>query len=955
MRRIRVIRAALALGVALDGVSFGQEPESLPLASDEALAAFSVDPGYAVELVASEPLTVDPVAIDWGFDGKLWVAEMADYPYGMDGEGKPGGRVRYLEDTDGDGRMDRSTLFIEGLSFPTSVMAYYRGVLIAAAPDLLYAEDKNGDGKADVRMVLATGFMEGNQQLRMNSLRWGLDGLVYGAAGGHHAGFGAQNRVRIGLKTEVALGSGDFRFVPDSMHLERLAGPSQFGRVRDDWGHWFGVQNSFPLWHYVLEEVALNRNPHVPLPDVRQQLRGAQPRVFGAKPSQKRFHGFDHVGRYTSACGPCIYRDDWLFPDSVGVTHAFTCEPFSNLVQHHHLTRTGVTFEGKRAPTVSETDFLASSDRWCRPVMTRTGPDGALWVVDMYRYMIEHPDWLPQEGRDELKPHYRHGDDRGRIYRVVRKDAPRKEVPKLVGEPVQVLVDHLTNPNGVVRDAAQRLMSVKQEPGVYYMPGIGSDPNVDILPALHELVKGHPSAKVRAQAFWTLTTIGWPDPKMPAWMVQDPHPEVRRLALESPYVTRDLVRQLASDLDPRVRLDAAIALGDSEAEEDGKVLLALARRDDLDRYTKAAVISSIPNHFGVFARAAGELRHHESILQALLSMAPNYGGDAEVLLDQAIASQVPQALDFRLLAHWLDIVREGEPLKDWSGLMGQARRRAGDAEADEALRVSALGLVGRRAVAWDGDRVILQDCLSPKTPLDVQKAALLALRRSGQEEAPRLLLGRWNQLSPSFRSLAVDSLIDEKAWRVVLIGQLRRESLTGNDFNASQRQRLTKIEPSAREWLEAAPGREEAMKKHAGALQLDGEARFGRAIFMERCALCHEVDGEGKAIGPDLRAVTNRDPAALYASIIDPNRAVEPLYQAYTATSRDGTIHYGVLKQELGHSVTLQTLDGMEHQLLRRDLESLETNQASLMPEGLEVGLSDEALADLIAFVQAIR
>ena len=163
--------------------------------------------------------------------------------------------------------------------------------------------------------------------------------------------------------------------------------------MRDDWGDWFGVQNSHPIWHYVLDDRYLRRNNEVTFPDIRRQLRPpSNPPVFSAKPPQKRFHSFNNSGHYTSACGPAIYRDEILFGASDDVTHAFTCEPFHNVVQHHWLTNDGVSFQGQRAETNEAFDFFASADRWCRPVLVRTGPDGALWVVDMYRYLIEHPD-----------------------------------------------------------------------------------------------------------------------------------------------------------------------------------------------------------------------------------------------------------------------------------------------------------------------------------------------------------------------------------------------------------------------------------------------------------------------------------------------------------------------------------------------------------------------------------
>ena len=197
-------------------------------------------------------------------------------------------------------------------------------MLVTAAPDILFLKDSDGDGKADVRTKLFSGFNEGNQQLRTNGLRWGLDGWVYCANGGHHVNYGTAVSIVSTITGEkIALGSRDFRIKPDTGELDPLSGPSQFGRTRDATGHWFGVQNSFPLWHYVLEDSYLRRNPHVAPPSPKVLLTGSNPQVFPASPQEKRFHSFEQAGHFTSACGPTIYLDSLLFPDTPH--HACLC------------------------------------------------------------------------------------------------------------------------------------------------------------------------------------------------------------------------------------------------------------------------------------------------------------------------------------------------------------------------------------------------------------------------------------------------------------------------------------------------------------------------------------------------------------------------------------------------------------------------------------------------------
>lgn len=216
-------------------IAFDMPPPKSPA---EALASFRVRSGFRVELVAAEPVVVNPVAFDWDAAGRLWVVEMRDYPLSLDGQGQPGGVVKVLADDDGEGRCERASVFLEGLPFPTSVLPWRKGALIATAPDLLYAEDTDGDGRADVRTVLFTGLTPGNQQHRFNGFEWGLDGWIY-AANGDSSG-----KVR-SLKTgaEVSISGRDFRFRPDTGEVETVSAQTQFGLRRDDWGRRFGNNN----------------------------------------------------------------------------------------------------------------------------------------------------------------------------------------------------------------------------------------------------------------------------------------------------------------------------------------------------------------------------------------------------------------------------------------------------------------------------------------------------------------------------------------------------------------------------------------------------------------------------------------------------------------------------------------------------------------------------------------
>lgn len=367
--------------------------ESAPaaLSPEDALKSIHIAPGFQVELMACEPNVQDPIAFAWGADGKLWVVEMGDYPLGIDGKGKFGGRVKFLESTHGDGKYDKATVFLDNLGFPTGVMPHGKGVLVTCAPDIFYAEDTDGDGKADVRIVLFTGFKKGNQQHRVNSLVWGLDNWIHCANG--HSG-GKVTSLKTGETVDTS--GRDLRIHPDDGRIELTTGITQYGRARDDWGNWFGNDNSNPIFHFVLDDRYLRRNPHAAAGRVRVDI-SEQPgvsRVYPISRTLPRFNDSYAANHFTSANSAIVYRDD-LFGKFSNST--FVSEPVHNLVHREVIAPTGVTFTSHRSGGELESEFLASSDNWFRPTMLQTGPDGALWVADMYRAVIEHPEWIPGE------------------------------------------------------------------------------------------------------------------------------------------------------------------------------------------------------------------------------------------------------------------------------------------------------------------------------------------------------------------------------------------------------------------------------------------------------------------------------------------------------------------------------------------------------------------------------
>ena len=455
LRRELTRAVVVSCAFAIASVARAQGPVVTPRSPDEALAKFVLaDPELLIELAAAEPDVASPVAIAWDERGRLYVAEMLDYP-----DATTAGRIRRLEDRDGDGRYERSIVFAEGLPFPNGVMPCYGGVLVTAAPNIWYLRDQDGDGRADERRVVLTGFGEGNTQLRVNGLEWGLDNWIYLANGRSD---GEVRALDDPPSRAVSIRRRDLRFrlrarpgPGTTVQVEAIAGFSQFGLAHDDWGNRFPSWNTIPIRHVVVEQQSLDRNPYLAeTSSVASILDGADGgRIFSISPAQARFNR-ETVAFFNASCGPLIERGGGLPAAYRG--NAFVCEPLTNLVHRRALEPVGVTFIARRVERGRE--FLASSDPVFRPVNLANGPDGALYIVDMCRELVEHPQFVSEGARGAVD--FRRWHDRGRIWRIRPKSAARQ-----AGSPDDLsqagpatLVATLGDPNAWRRMTAQRLL-----------------------------------------------------------------------------------------------------------------------------------------------------------------------------------------------------------------------------------------------------------------------------------------------------------------------------------------------------------------------------------------------------------------------------------------------------------------------------------------------------------------
>lgn len=935
---------------------------------EQSLASITVPKGLRVELVAAEPLVIDPVAIDFGADGRLWVAEMHDYPAGIHGDFQPGGRVRFLTDTDGDGKYDSSTLFLDEVPFPTGLMEWRNGLLICAAPDILYAEDTNGDGKADVREVLYTGFYTDNYQARVNGLVYGLDNWVYGACGL----FGGNVRSSKTNAT-VNISSRDFRFLPDSGVLEPETGRTQQGRIRNDWGDWFGNTNSNLLFHYPLVERYLVRNPHfaAPAPQIHVPTGTDPNRLFPSSVTLERFNNPDSENRVTSACGPGIYRDIVLGQEYY--ENAFICEPVHNLVTRRILEPQGLTFQGVRAEGEQTSEFFASTDNWCRPAQVLTGPDGGLWVVDMYRFVIEHPRFITQERLAELD--VRAGEDRGRIYRILpENEHARPAVPEdLTSISDEELAARIDTSNGPIRDLVQRLLVHRQATNAAIT--LRKVANTSSLPA------------ARLQALCTLQGIGCLDLELLQHALKDSHPQVRRHAIrlaESIAAPNSelqkAVFQLVDDPQPVVRHQLALSLGEWEGEHSGAALGKLATGDVSDPYLRAAILSSSVKHLPEVAKAVtAHTGANPHLLAGLLETAASVENPKALVtvLQHLESSAMPTLQKYQLLAKLIDVLgrrkltmedftsrsdeRVAAALRKLRPLFESAHQTAANVEAPLGERLAAIPLLGRGFDHPKEAAQVLGELLVPTEDPQIQAAAIETLGKLNIEEVPNILLAHWKTYTPSLRGKVLGILFLRTDWTLAMLQAVERGEIPPSGFGATERQQLTENKsPQVRDLANrvlqlATSARADVLAEYESVSSMKGDPVRGRKLFEKHCTVCHQLDGKGFAVGPDLRMLTDRSPQALLVAILDPNRAVETKFVGYNALLVDGRLLTGLLAHETGNSITLVAQEGKQEVVLRQDLQVLQSSGKSYMPEGLEKDLQQQDLADVIAYLNGLE
>ena len=980
-----LVLTSLAAGASAQDDNLANElPRIPPQSPAEAMKSFRLHDSFRLEAVAVEPMVMNPVSVCYDAYGRLYVVEMRGYPFP---EKNPSGRVTRLEDRDGDGRFETRTVFLDGLSWPTGIVPYSGGVFVAVAPEIIYAKDTNGDGIADVRNVMFTGFGTDNVQGLLNGLLWGPDGWIYGVASVNGGIIQNHSRPQDAL---VSVRGRDFRFKPDGLAFEAISGGGQFGHSFDDWGHRFTCSNSNHIRQIVLPSYYLERNPDLIPPPVvldiaaegpaspvyrisppepwrvvRTRQRVADPAMLRRLPRTELFA----TGFFTSATGLTIYRGSAYPPEYRG--NAFVGDVGGNLIHRKVLELDGPTYLAHRAD--QKTEFLASTDNWFRPVNFTNTPEGTLLILDMYRETIEHPVSIPEPIKKHLD--LTSGRDRGRLYALVYspEQAPRRNRTKPGSSSVAELVTLLADPDAWWRETAQRLLFERQDRSA--------------LSLLRAMVRERPNALGRLHAIWTLELLSSLDAGSMEIGLADPEPRVReatirlaeaRLARDPKLLDKTLA--LADDPDPMVRFQLAFSLGG--LKNDARVLNALqliARKDAGSQWTRTAVLCAIagtPLPFldllaknGAFlTSSSGQIWIDELAFLVGCGRKPD---DASRLLDRLRVAGVSSAGLMRaLLALGRGQTRKGGSFESLvaRNSLPPARKLLAEA-ADVAVsgrlvedRLAAIRLLGL------GDpktaRRLLPELLAAREPTAVQLAALQAMTGFLDRSVSAEILNRWKTMSPSVRREAVEVLFGRTEGIEAVLGAMESRSIVPSEVdlarlrqlethsNSGLRSRVQKILASG-----AAPSRDrsQVVSIYHPALKLTGNRDRGREIFAKVCATCHQAEGRGVDVGPNLATVTGRSPEDLLVHILDPNREVAPNFVNYNIATVQGRLISGIIAGETASTIVLKRSEGATDTIPREQIEQVQSTGLSLMPEGLENVLTVPEFADLIAFVRTIR
>ena len=953
----------------------------VPLAA--ARDTLRVAAGFDVELMAAEPLVASPVAIAWDEDCRLFVAEMRGY---SEDQHQRLGRIRLLVDDDGDGKPDRATVYADGLAWPTALVCHDGGLFVGDAPDILRLEDTDGDGVAEKRHVVFTGFGTGNVQGLFNSFHFGPDNRIHGAGSSSGGDVVRLDADGIPQGAPVVIRGRDFSFDPRSLDLRPETGGAQHGMSFDDDGGKYLCHNSDHCIRAMIPDRYLARNPAFAAGSARESVavEGPQAAVYRQSPvepwrvlrTRLRASGIvpgivegggRPAGYFTSATGITAVRGDAV-GDLAGMV--VVGDVGSNLVHRKRIIPHGACVRAERVDVDSE--LIAATDIWFRPVQFANAPDGGLWIIDMQREVIEHPASLPQPIKQHLD--LTSGRDSGRLWRLVATGAPRRPAPRLSRATIAELVALLSHANGWHRDTARRLLVTRGDLAA-------------VEPLRRLLAEKTSDPHGRQGAAVTLAGLGALDAEVVRACLADPAALVRRAGVRLVEELDDagraalaptLVAMATSEEEITVRLELALAAGGLPDAAALAQLTALLARDGADPWCRMAAFTSSAGQTGriVTGWLAEPVPLSAGARAALPGLVAQIGrsrdtaalAEAVALLDKRIGQGGAFDVEAPRLLVELDAavtaaggrLREVEPVAATAALLDRVvdhgRAILADRTRPEGERAGAVALVAL------GGPVPVAALLDGTQPEGVIAAAVAALDRMRDDVATQALAGALPTLPAGVRPAAIAGLSRTEARALVLLEQVESGRLPTEALDRSQAAALWSFaDDTVRARAAAVLGPPPAADRSAlvaayrASLPTGGDPATGRVIFTKHCVACHRVEGQGRELGPNLAAMQARGAEAMLLGILDPNREVLPAYLAHAAVTDAGRSVTGVIAAESAGAVTLRTAEGTDVVLPRDEIESLVNTRRSLMPEGFERSIDARGMADLLAYLMQAK
>ncbi|MGV3659745.1 MAG: PVC-type heme-binding CxxCH protein [Prosthecobacter sp.] len=982
----------------------------------DAIATWQVKKGFKLELAANEPQVRSPIAVCFDERGRMFVCEMIDYSEMRDVTPHLG-RISVLEDKDGDGHFETSRVFADDLPWPTGLVWANGGLYVGATPDIWRFEDKDDDGKAEVREKVYTGFGTGlkilNVQGLMNSFMWGQDNRIHILAGGGNRG--VITCLKRPQDKGIELGGRDFWFDPLTHEFGLEGGGAQYGMSFDNYGRKFGCSNSDHLQYWFYDDRYAGRNPYYPMPPAKQSIAvdGGAAEVFRLSPDEPwriirtrwriagvvkgTVEGGGRVsGYFTGATGTTIYRGDAYGPDFVN--NSFSGDAGGQLV-HRKLIKPspdGISLIGERPKDEQGFEFAASKDTWVRVVNFANAPDGCLHICDMYREVIEHPWSIP----DEIKKHVdlNNGNDRGRIYRIVPEGWQRAKGEERRGNIAKAstaeLVALLGHANGWHRDTAQRLLYERQDKAaVPLLEAVFANKEGNTLAKLHALgvLKGlgalraeHIASCMRGDNDEQLQIAAiklsedffvtgkapsaflierWTNLCMGAENVAVRHQlALSAAALFASIRTMQLDAATPEEKELVKAAWAATALVDERMPNGDKIIDALlASGPDVALLLMdpiAAEMKSPPATEEVLVKTLQAAASALMLPQRWFKDMPRTWTPARLV---ALVAEEPRpervkalAKGFRLASSSLE---KADTEKKLTPVFTKAATTAQNAAATEAVRLNAIELLS--LTNSKEASVALLACLGEKQPDAVQAAAIRTLAQgSSAAETTQALLKNWPHYGAKGKEAVLTALLAREDRALAL---MQSDHITPQDLSASQVQALLKhkspkVATLAARVLAAVipPSRAEVLAKFQMAVQTKGEAGRGMTQYLARCMACHKAGTQGIAVGPDLVTVKTKGRDALLTAILDPHKEVASQFIAYTVNARDGQTYSGIIANDTASSMSLKMMGGVEKTLQRAEIKGSSSTGQSLMPEGLETGMSVQDMADLLSYIEAL-